>query len=157
VTILTFVVVAFLSYKAFMRLSLADMCGVDVVNERYSENKKVKAVLYQFDCGAMDSFSTQVSVLDASENLLNTGGNVFSAKHSAYRGEWGGPYAEIKWLNNSELLISYAEDAEILQMQKKSGAAHISYKKIPVNIDEKEKSVFETFMSEEGFVPSEAE
>ena len=69
VTILIFAVVAFLSYKAFMRLSLADMCGVDIVNERYSENKKVRAVLYQFDCGAMDSFSTQVSVLNANEDL----------------------------------------------------------------------------------------
>mgnify|MGYP000137000819 CR=1 FL=1 len=124
------------SYFVYDLFASSPMCGVEIVDEVYSNNKEVKAVLFQFDCGAMDAFSTQVSVLSAADELHIESGNVFSAKHGEYRGEWGGPYAEIRWVSDNELLISYAEDTEVFQSQAGIGAVTVTYKRIPVNAND---------------------
>lgn len=150
------VIASIVFYNIFVSSPMADVCGVDVVEEVYSGNNELRAVLYQFDCGAMDSFSTQVSLLSGADELPNKAGNVFSAKHSVYRGEWGGPYTEISWLSDNELLISYAEDSEILQEQVNLDSVTVTYKKIPVDTSKVEESVLDEFMKAEGISsPSE--
>ena len=141
------------SYFVYAFFTSSPMCGVEIVKEVYSNNKEVKAVLFQFDCGAMDSFSTQVSVLSATDEFPIESGNVFSAKHGEYRGEWGGPYAEIKWVTDNELLISYAEDTEIFQKQTEIGVVSVAYKKVLVNANNVAEPILDTFLKNEK-VPS---
>lgn len=56
------------------------MCGNEIFNEAVAPDKKLKAVLFQRDCGATTGFSTQISLL-ASGNKLedDDGGNIFIA------------------------------------------------------------------------------
>lgn len=56
---------------------LADMCGNDVFQELYSPDARLKAVIFQRDCGATTGFSTQISLLPANAELPNESGNLF--------------------------------------------------------------------------------
>lgn len=53
------------------------MCGNDIYNEYLSPNGKLKAVVFQRDCGATTWFSTQISILPAHNVLGNEAGNIF--------------------------------------------------------------------------------
>jgi len=58
--------------------SVADSaCGNEVLHQELSPNKKLKAVIFQRDCGATTEFSTQISLLNAAEKLPNWKGNLF--------------------------------------------------------------------------------
>ena len=59
---------------------LPDMCGNDIHVQILSPDKRSKAVVFQRDCGATTSFSTQLSIINASDELPNERGNIFSIK-----------------------------------------------------------------------------
>jgi hypothetical protein len=68
-------------------------CGNDLVKDVRSPNGKTKAVLFERDCGATTSASTQVSLLPSNESLPNEIGNVFVAGKDDGRAPgaaWGG-------------------------------------------------------------------
>jgi hypothetical protein len=54
----------------------SDMCGNDIYQEIYSPNRQYKVVVFQRDCGATTGFSTQVSILGATQELSNVSGNI---------------------------------------------------------------------------------
>ena len=56
---------------------LPDMCGNYLHSESYSPNGELKAVTFQRDCGATTGFSTQISILNADDELENEMGNIF--------------------------------------------------------------------------------
>jgi hypothetical protein len=56
---------------------LDDMCGNTVIREVLSPDHRIKAVVFQRDCGATTGFSTQVSLLSAQATLPNYSGNIF--------------------------------------------------------------------------------
>jgi len=58
-------------------LLLPDMCGNDFYAESFSPNGELKAVTFERNCGATTGFNTQISILDADEELENEIGNVF--------------------------------------------------------------------------------
>ncbi len=72
-----------------------------------------KAVIYEFNCGAMDPFSTQISILSANEEIPYSGGNVFSSSRGGRRGEWNGPYAEVEWITENHLHLMYIKDTNV--------------------------------------------
>ena len=89
---------------------MADMCGNDVYREYPSPNGKLKAVVFERDCGATTPFSTQVSVIESDQKLENVPGNAFigsddgrapvTSHHTMEK-------FEVKWLDDSHLLIRY--------------------------------------------------
>ena len=84
---------------ASLRSNLAG-CGNDLVREVRSPSGKMKAVVFERDCGATTGFSTQVSLLLSNKSLPNESGNLFIADTdhgNAPAGAWGGPIVEPSW------------------------------------------------------------
>jgi hypothetical protein len=55
------------------------MCANDLLTEIPSPDGALKAVVFQRDCGATTSFSTQISILWTNRPLPNETGNLFVA------------------------------------------------------------------------------
>ena len=78
-----------------------DMCGNYVHKEYLSPSKSHKAVIFQRDCGATTGFSTQISIIDAKQELGNTKGNIYIID-----GHPKEVAPTLKWLSESKLSIN---------------------------------------------------
>ena len=58
----------------FLSSLFSGMCGNEIFQEVYSPDNEYKAVVFQRDCGATTSFSTQISILKASAKLPDKSG-----------------------------------------------------------------------------------
>lgn len=90
------------------------------------------AVMFQRDCGATTGFSTQISILDAGHQLSESG-NTFRADddHGAARvGEWGGPWAEMKWLSADHMLVRYAKKSRLFEQDDDVSGVKITYQAV---------------------------
>ncbi|WP_126174525.1 hypothetical protein [Altericroceibacterium xinjiangense] len=57
-------------------------------------------------------------------------GNAFVADDdhgAATVGDWGGPWAEIRWLTGDHLLVRYAADSRIFEQEEQVSGVKISY------------------------------
>ena len=61
---------------------------------------KFKAVIFQRDCGATTSYSTQVSILETNKKLENKSGNIMSLNSSPNQTN-----IKVTWINERELSI----------------------------------------------------
>jgi hypothetical protein len=119
-----------IAWFAAMWLGLRGMCGNTAVSEAPSPDGLMKAVVFERDCGATTSASTQVSILARSTPLPNTSGNAFIAdtEHGAAPpGPGGGPKAKLVWLNSHSLGITYHEHARISLARESVGGISIHY------------------------------
>jgi hypothetical protein len=70
-------------YQALMILSVlafsnsCSLCGNEIQSEVVSPDGKMKAVIFERDCGATTSATTQISILGAHDGLPNEVGNAF--------------------------------------------------------------------------------
>lgn len=106
------------------------MCGSDLQAEITSPDGELKAVVFQYDCGATTPFSTQISLLRADQELKNKPGNVFTATtdHGATpAASWGGPEVEVVWLDDATLLIVYDDRAWTGKREGKVKGINITY------------------------------
>ena len=90
------------------------------------------AVMFQRDCGATTSFTTQISVVRRGSEPTG-GGNTFraDADHgAAARGDWGGPWAEMRWLAPDHLLIRYAVKSRLFEQRAEVAGVKISYQEL---------------------------
>ena len=113
-------------------LDLASGCGNELLSETRSPDGKLKAIMFQRDCGATTGFSTQISILSVDEKLPNEGGNVFVADSdhgAAPSGRGGGPIVEVHWLNESELLIKHDSRARVFHSEQSLGRVKIRYER----------------------------
>src|SRR5262245_2535310 len=95
----------------------SDSCSNMVVSSLDAPDGRHSAALFQRDCGATTSYSTQISVLAPGEQPSGSGNTlVADDDHGAARtGEWSGPWAEVKWLASDHLLIRYATKSRIFE------------------------------------------
>lgn len=77
-----------------------DICGNEVYSEALSPDKKYKVVVFQRDCGATTGFSTQISIIDSTDDLKNESGNIYIID-----GHPEDASLETNWLSNHELRI----------------------------------------------------
>lgn len=118
------------------------MCGNEVLQEIPSPDNKLKAVVFQRDCGATTGFSTQLTILKINEKLQNTRGDVFSADTDHGKvpsGPGGGPKIEVIWIGLHQLQVKYPQKARVYLSAKelkvstgifKSEAIEITYSPI---------------------------
>lgn len=95
--ILIFIIV-FISFMYFAD----EMCANTISKIYFSPNKSLKAVIFQRDCGATTGFSTQISILDSKEELINGNGNIF-----IINGHPDSVQAIVTWKNNKEMNIHF--------------------------------------------------
>ena len=81
------------------------------------------------DCGATTSFSTQVSILEASDDVTG-GGNTFVSDGGQASEGWNGPWVAVKWLGNDSLQIAYDKTARVFEQDKAVDGVSIRYRAI---------------------------
>ena len=107
---------------ALFYFAFSDLCDNEVFSQENSPDGKYKALIFQRDCGATTGFSTQVSVLDITEELENEGGNVFiTANHP------NDNRIELHWINASSLIIRNTKSTKPSRKEAKIGSVEIRY------------------------------
>jgi hypothetical protein len=81
--------------------STSNMCANEIYKEVNSPSQEFKAVIFQRDCGATTSFSTQISIVSKATTLPNESGNILIID-----GHPNDTLLEINWQSNGELSIS---------------------------------------------------
>ena len=110
----------------------SDACSNTIVARSDAPDGRHRAVMFQRDCGATTGFSTQVSILDAGDNLSGSG-NAFRADDdhgSAAAADWGGPWAEMRWLSPDHLLVRYAARSRLFERGDQVSGVRISYRMV---------------------------
>lgn len=79
----------------------------------YSPDHKFKAVIYERDCGATTNFSTQVSILRASQTLPRGNGNILDMD-----GMPEDSISDIAWSGDRSLSINTASEYPIFFQAK---------------------------------------
>ena len=122
-----FLYLAQCGYQIYDILRPETMCGKTLGIEELSPSGNHKAVIYEFNCGAGDPFSTQISILSPQEHIPYHSGNVFGASRGERRGSWNGPYAEIEWKSPVHLVIKHIDDTNIHFKKSKVGDISVTY------------------------------
>ena len=108
----------------------SEMCSNEIIQEISSPSGQSKAVIFQRDCSATTSFSTQVSIIPAQFSLGNDGSNIFVTDDNsgaAPSGRGGGPSVWVKWLGANKLKIVYDRRAATFAMKKQHQGVSIVY------------------------------
>lgn len=111
----------------------ASSCANELLAEAVSPDGKLKAVVFQRDCGATTGFSTQVSVLPASAGVGNAAGNVFTSdtNHGAApSGPGGGPLVKVNWRSPSALAVFHHAAARVFLAEPHVGSVTVSYESL---------------------------
>ena len=110
----------------------SDSCTNTVVSRKDAPLGKYTAVMFERNCGASTGFSTQISVLDIGHEPSG-GGNTFRADDDhgvAFAADWGGPWAETRWLAPDHLLIRYAAGSRLFARVDKVAGVKVSYQQV---------------------------
>lgn len=110
---------------------LSDPCANSVLSQATSPDGRLKAVVFQRNCGATTGFSTHVSLVPLTSVLPNEAGNIFvtDTNHGAApSGPGGGPKVFVKWVSSTQLQVACHSRARTFNMQKQFDSISISYK-----------------------------
>ncbi len=109
------------------------MCETTIIEEVVSPSGKLKAVVFQIDCGATTDFNSHISIvpadIDASQkNNLPHSFFVADGNHgNAPAGKGGGPEVRIFWKTDDHLDVQYHSNARLFRSETKSKGIIISY------------------------------
>jgi hypothetical protein len=107
----------------------SDGCGNRVVQTVLAPGGRLRAVLFERNCGATTRFTTQVSVtssIDAPSGI----GNVFVADGGIAPTAWGGPWAEISWRSRDRLLIKYDRSARVFVRNARVAGGSVEFESV---------------------------
>jgi hypothetical protein len=122
--------VIFLGPALVLTLASPDMCGNEVVAEYVSPDRAKKIVVFQRDCGATTGFSTQASLVNASEKAPTEGGNLFVADTdhgAAPAAAWGGPALAVRWLDPKLVILEHHARARVFKAEKLINGVAVRY------------------------------
>jgi hypothetical protein len=103
----------------FMSLSACDHCENEVHRTVASPSGKLKAVIFNRNCGATTGFNTQVSLIPSSESLSGEGGNTFILD--------GTVPLEVEWLSESMLHLGGFGAGRIFLQSRSVAGVSVSY------------------------------
>ena len=86
------------------------LCGNEISQEIFSPDNEYKVVVFQRDCGATTGFSTQISIISATDELPNKAGNVFIMDGHP---DW--TEVHVHWETNRSVIISYSPGYEVFR------------------------------------------
>lgn len=110
----------------------SDTCSNTIISQSDSPTGEHTAVMFQRDCGATTGYSTQISILPRGESPLGSG-NAFRADDDhgkAAASDWGGPWAELKWLAPDHLQIKYAVKSRLFENDENVSGIKITYQAV---------------------------
>ncbi len=106
-----------------------DPCGNRILSETPTQGSSKRAVVFERDCGATTDFSTQVSILNASEPAPREAGNVFIADSD--HGAVTNVRVSVRWDSPDHLVVVFPARARVFQQQVQVRGVNISYEKTP--------------------------
>ena len=109
-------------FLAWMLFFASSMCGNYVAQETLSPDSEHRAVVFQRDCGAATGFSTQISIVDASDDLPNEAGNVFIAP-----GHPDTTATTLHWKDAKTLVVTTAAMMEATRTEQRRGDIAVEY------------------------------
>ncbi len=107
-----------------------DLCSNRVIAEVPAPSARLKAVVFQRNCGATTAFSTEVSLLKEGETLGNGSGNVFLADTdhgAAPDSPIGGPIIEVRWLSDQVLVVVRDAKARAFKAETEVAGVEVQY------------------------------
>lgn len=111
-----------------------DMCATTVIDQFASPSGKLKAVLFQIDCGATTGFNSQVSIVPGNVDITQKDSipkSFFAANDNhgqAPAGKGGGPEVRLAWKTDDLLEIQHHDLAGIIRAESKSKGVFIEYR-----------------------------
>lgn len=124
-------VVAAAGLYAFYGTMLGGLCASTVIQTSPSPDKQHDAVLYELNCGATTTFSTQVSLVGHGEAIGREAGNLFTADdnhHQAPLGPDNVVGVQLWWLALDSLEVAYDPRARVFQRADRSGRVRVVYR-----------------------------
>jgi len=109
------------------------MCATTVFDEILSPSKKLKAVMFQIDCGASADFNTQVAIVKASfeaSDARSLPKAFFVADKNHGRAPAGitqGPEVRLTWESDGALSLQHHQFARIFRSEDKQNGVTIKY------------------------------
>jgi|GEM_PF-513205 len=116
--------------------STSDMCADTLIGESPSPNGKLKAVLFQTDCGATTDFNSHVAIMPINSSLSDDTPGFFGNKSffaadtnhgQAPAGKSRGPEVRLRWGSDTILEIAYHDLARVIRAEKTSKGVSIDY------------------------------
>ena len=99
------------------------------LDETKSPSGKLKAVVFERDCGATTRFGYQVSLIPSNENLPSGAGNVFTADDN--HGAVVAMYIRTRWESDHSLVIEYPKNTRVFSKRNQLAGVSISYQTPP--------------------------
>jgi hypothetical protein len=100
-------------------LSACDPCGNEVSQTVISPSGRLRAVVFNRNCGATTGFNTQVSIIPASESLPGEAGNTLILG--------GSVPLKIEWRTDSILHLSGVGAARVFLQSHSAAGVSVSY------------------------------
>jgi hypothetical protein len=128
-----FLVVTLGGCLAALNYFVSGMCATTVFDQILSPNKKLKAVIYQIDCGATTDFNTHVAIVRASFDTsdaqsLPKGAFVADRNHGrAPAGATRGPEVLLSWESDNTLSLQHHQFARVFRSEERQGGVTIKY------------------------------
>ena len=94
-------------------------CANSAIAEYSAPGGRIKAVVFERDCGATTGFSSQVSLLSIGESLPNESGNIFVANHA------GG--VRVSWRSDTNLRIEHHANARLFKSEPQYENVSVEY------------------------------
>lgn len=101
-------------------LSGCDPCGNEISQTVTSPSGKLKAIVFNRNCGATTGFNTQVSIFPSSETLPDDGGNTLILD--------GTVPLKVEWRSDSTLYLSGLGAAKIFLQSHSAADVTVSYR-----------------------------
>ncbi|MBK7674704.1 MAG: hypothetical protein IPJ27_07990 [Candidatus Accumulibacter sp.] len=126
------VLVMFGGCAALLHRVSADMCATTVIDQLPSPNGKLKAVVFQIDCGATADFNSHVSIVTADTDTSKKDAlpkSFFAAdgnRGQAPAGK-GGPEVRLSWKDGNHLEIQHHHRVRLIRAETISNGVTIGY------------------------------
>lgn len=114
----------------------ADMCPTTIIDQVASSNGKIKAVLFQIDCGATTDFNSHVAIVPSNtdtsqKNSLPKSFFAADGNHGrAPAGNGGGPEVRLRWQADNLLELQHHNLVRVIRADAKSEGVTIDYQTI---------------------------
>jgi hypothetical protein len=127
-------IVTLAGFIALLNYLFSDMCATTVIDQIASPSGKLKAVLFQNDCGATTDFNSHVAIVPGDKDVSQKDSlpNSFFAADGnhgrAPAGKGGGPEVRINWVSDTRLEIQHYDLVRIIRADASSKGVQINYR-----------------------------
>lgn len=125
--------VVFCGFATLLDRIGADMCVTTVIDQYPSPKGRLKAIVFQIDCGATTDINSHVVILPADADTSKKDSlpqSFFAAdgnRGQAPAGIGGGPEVRLSWKDDSHLEIQHHDRVRLIRAEQKSNEITIGY------------------------------